>query len=176
MCASGTAHPRAETPAGCLGCAGSSTHPDVPSSPLLRPPRRLARMCPCVPSSPDPARERCRTLGQHQPEPSTHNLANPNLPHIHPQLLEQQETNPSSHESTLPSLRSSSGNAGHISQLNKLEPFAQGKEKEAAPTGLGVNSWQGLYFSSPVQPQLVFPLVSYLCSQEVSSGQCQALG
>lgn len=61
----------------------------------------------------------------------------------------------------------SSGNARHISQLSKLEPLAQGKEKEAAPTGLGVNSWQWLCFSSPMQPQLIFPLVSYLYSQEV---------
>lgn len=115
---------------------------------------------------PGPASARARHPQLSKPKPSPHPSS----------ALEQQETNPSSHESTLPSLRSSSGNAGHISQLNKLEPFAQGKEKEAAPTGLGVNSWQGLYFSSPVQPQLVFPLVSYLCSQEVSSGQCQALG
>lgn len=61
----------------------------------------------------------------------------------------------------------SAGNARHISQLSKLEPLAQGKEKEAAPTGLGVNSWQQLCFSSPMQLQLMFPLVSYLYSQEV---------
>lgn len=148
---SGITHHWAEMARSFSGCAGSS----IPLG-------CLAWRCSWCVSVPPMALPRwCRTSR----EPCTHAL--PHLSAIHHHLHSKELTPALTSLLYLAGHHSPPGNARHISQLSKLEPFTQGKGKEAAPTGLGVNSWQRLYFSLPMQPQLMFPLVSYLYSQEV---------
>lgn len=129
--------------------------------PAWIPDMEVPMTCQCATSSPAQAR------GDAGPsrEPGTHALAH--LSAIHHLRRSKKLTPALTSLLHLAGHHSPPGNARHISQLSNLEPFARGKGKEAAPTGLGVNSWQRLYFSSPMQPQLMFPLVSYLYSQEV---------